>query len=536
MTLSVTDTLRGERVALAGGDDDEILLYVCGLTVSDDAHLGHARLWFHADVLHRWLEHRGYDVRHVENVTDVNEKITARVGEREEWETEADVARHFTQSVLADMRGLNLKRAAVYPRVSEHVPQIVSLVETLVERGYAYEANGSVYFDVTSFDDYGALSNQSLDELEAQSEADERSEKRNPSDFALWKAGGVSPEAVREHRKHDHEGSLPSGQTWDSPWGEGRPGWHVECSVMSTTHLGDTLDVHMGGRDLVFPHHENEIAQSEAATGAEFARTWLHVGLLQTDEDKMSSSLGNFFTVSDALEEYGVDVVRTFYLGAQYRGEQTYSTDAMAEAERRWERLRRGYDTAVAACDDARALGSVVDDDLREAVDECRERFATAMDDDLDVRTAYNALLDLASAVHRHVDGDGADGDESSADDTGGVAGGDDGTADGGSGDGDASDDVSADGETAYDYRGLRRAVETFEALGGEVFGLSLGADESDGGDVELVEDLVELVLDVRERERDAGNYERADDLRDALADAGVRVEDGDDGPTYRLE
>ncbi|MEZ3143317.1 cysteine--tRNA ligase [Halobaculum sp. MBLA0143] len=495
MTLSVTDTLCGERVEISD-DDAEITLYVCGLTVSDDAHLGHARLWFHADTLHRWLSYRGHDVRHVENVTDVNEKITARVGERDDWETEADVARHYTQSVLEDMRGLNLKRAEVYPRVSEHVPEIVALVERLIDRGYAYEANGSVYFDVTEFDDYGALSNQTLDDLEAQGEPDERSEKRNPADFALWKAGGVAPAAVREHAKHDHaddDDALPTGQTWESPWGEGRPGWHVECSAMSTTHLGDTLDVHVGGRDLVFPHHENEIAQSEAATGETFARRWVHTGLLQTGDDKMSSSLGNFFTVSDALAEYGVDVIRTFYLGAQYRGEQTFSADAMEEAEARWDRLRRAYETAVTACDDAAALSTVTDETLRSAVADERTAFETAMDDDLDVRTAYNALLDLGTAVETHVD-----------------AG------------------------RPYDYRGLRRAVEAFEALGGEVFGLSLG--ETDGGGVELAESLVELLLDVRERERDAGNYERADELRDDLAAIGVTVEDGDDGPTYRFE
>ena len=494
MTLSVTDTLSGERVALEV-DGDEILLYVCGLTVSDDAHLGHARLWFHADILHRWLDYSGYDVRHVENFTDVNEKIAARVGEREEWETEADVARHFTQSVIDDMRGLNLKRAEVYPRVSEHVPEIVDLVERLVEAGYAYEANGSVYFDVTSFPEYGKLSNQSLDALESQGDPDERSEKRHPSDFALWKADGVSEDAIREHRKHDHEGDIPSGQTWDSPWGDGRPGWHIECSVMSMTHLGETLDVHVGGRDLVFPHHENEIAQSEAATDETFARNWLHVGLLQTKDDKMSSSLGNFFTASDALDEFGVDTVRTFYLGAQYRGEQVFSADAMEEAEERWQRLRRAYETAVEACDDVAAHAKPTDDDLADAVTETRESFTAAMNDDLDVRSAYNALLDLGTEVNRHV-------------------------------------------ETAetYDYPTLRAAVETFEELGGDVFGLSLGTDADDGGDVEIAESLVELVLDVRERERDAGNYDLADDLRDGLTDLGVEVEDGDDGPEFRFE
>jgi len=328
MTLSLTDTLSGEREPFEP-TGDAVLLYVCGLTVSDEPHLGHARLWAQADILHRWLAHEGYDVRHVENVTDVNEKITARIGEREEWKEEADVAREYTNEVLSGMRGLNLERAEVYPKVSEHVPEIIDLVETLVDDGYAYESNGSVYFDVTTFPEYGKLSNQDLEEMESQGEPDERAEKRNAGDFALWKAGGVSETAVEEHSKHNHE-DHPSGQTWASPWGEGRPGWHIECSAMSMTHLGDHLDIHMGGQDLVFPHHENEIAQSEAATGEEFAGHWLHVGFMQAGEEKMSSSLGNFFTVSDALREYGPNVLRTFYASAEYRSQQAYTEETIA--------------------------------------------------------------------------------------------------------------------------------------------------------------------------------------------------------------
>ncbi len=491
MTLVVTDTLADERVEFTA--DGDVTLYVCGLTVSDDPHLGHARLWFHADVLHRWLEYLGYDVRHVENVTDVNEKITARVGERNDWTAERDVAETFTETTFAAMRGLNLLRAEVYPRVTEHVPEIIELVGTLIEKGYAYESNGSVYFDVTRFDDYGALSNQDVDELEAQGEPDERSEKRNPADFALWKAGGVSEHAAREHAKHDHGESVPSGETWDSPWGEGRPGWHVECSAMSTTHLGDTLDVHMGGRDLVFPHHENEIAQSTAATGHEFARHWLHVGLLEMEGEKMSSSIGNFWTVPDALEELGVNVVRTFYAGAAYRSEQALTEETIAEAKRRWERLSRSYERAVDTLDSVGARSKTVDEDLREAVAGVRTDFEAAMNDDLNLREATAALLELTDAVNRHVDA-----------------------------------------AAPYDYRGLREAVEAFEGLGGDVLGLQF--DEPSDGDVDLAGELVELVLDVRESEREAGNYERADELRDALAAVGVEVEDGPDGVTYRLD
>ncbi len=372
MTLFVTNTLTGEREPFEPGDPDSVLLYYCGLTVSDFAHLGHARGWIHTDVMHRWLEHLGYDVHHVENFTDVNEKIAARVGEDDLGDSEADVARTFITQVIRDMRDLNLKRADVYPRVSEHVPDIVDLIETLVEKGYAYESNGSVYFDVTSFEDYGKLSNQMVEEMEAQGESDERGEKRHPGDFALWKADGVSERSIEEHRNPDTEYSVshPPGETWESPWGEGRPGWHIECSAMSMKHLGETIDIHVGGQDLVFPHHENEVAQSEAATGHQFARYWLHVRLLETDGEKMSSSLGNYSTVRGAISEIGANAVRMFLLSTSYANRQTFSDETVSEAEERWDRLSDGYDRAVDALDSPDARTTVEDDELRGAVDD----------------------------------------------------------------------------------------------------------------------------------------------------------------------
>ncbi len=495
MTLHVTNTLTGAKEPFEPQDPENVLLYYCGLTVSDPPHLGHARSWVHVDVMHRWLEQLGYDVRHVENFTDVNEKIVARVGEDDLGESEDEVAESYIRRTIADMRSLNLLRAEVYPRVSEHVPEIVDLVETLIEKGYAYESNGSVYFDVTSFEEYGKLSNQDLDEIESQGDPDERSEKRHPADFALWKAGGVDPDAVEEHR---HEGAAPAEDacetslTWDSPWGEGRPGWHIECSAMSTTHLGETLDVHVGGRDLVFPHHENEIAQSEAATDQQFANYWLHCELFQMDEEKMSSSLGNFVTVEEAIDRWGANVVRTFLTAGSYNSQQLYSDETIAEAEERWDQLERAHEAAVEALDSPAASSKVEDPTLREAVDDAREAFTAAMNDDFNTREAQSALLSVATAINRHLE--------------------------------DASDD--------YDYRGLRRAVETLGELGG-VLGLSF--DGSTTGSAELAGDVVELVLEVREREREAGNYERADELRDELAALGIEVQDADDGPSYRL-
>jgi len=495
MTLRVTNTLTGEREAFEPVEDDEVLLYLCGLTTSDPAHIGHARVWVHTDVIHRWLEALGYDVRHVENFTDVNEKIVARVGEI--GDDEVDVAEHYVAEFLRDMRSLNLKRATVYPRVTEHIDEIVALVETLVEEGYAYESHGSVYFDVTSFEDYGTLSNQQIDELDAQGDPDERSEKRHPADFALWKAGGVEPDDIEEHQHEEAvaaDEACETAMTWDSPWGEGRPGWHIECSAMSTTHLADTFDIHVAGQDLVFPHNENEIAQAEAATGQQFANYWLHVGLLETDGDeKMSSSLGNFYTVEEAVTEFGPDVVRTFLLSTTYSETQTYSEATLSEAEERWDRLDRGYERATETADSIAAATTVEDPELWDAVTEAQEAFETAMNDDFNTREALTALLDLTSAVHTH-----------------------------------------ADAHDRYDYQGLRRAIETYEALGGDVLGLDFGGTAE--SDVRIAEELVELVLDVREQERDAGNYDRADELRDRLDELGVTVEDSDDGVSYRFE
>ncbi len=479
MTLQVTNSLTGETEPFEPQDPDSVLLYYCGLTVSDLPHLGHARSWVHVDVMHRWLEYLGYDVRHVENFTDVNEKIVARVGE-DFGDTESDVARHFVGETIEDMRSLNLKRADVYPRVSEHVPEIIDLVETLLERGYAYEASGSVYFDVSTFDDYGKLSNQDLDEIESQGDPDERSEKRNPADFALWKAGEAHP-----------DNADPGGQTWESPWGEGRPGWHIECSAMSTTHLDDSIDIHVGGQDLIFPHHENEIAQSEAATGERFARYWLHVNLLETEGEKMSSSLENFFTVRNAVSEFGPNAIRMFLLSAAFDSKQTYSEAALEEAVERWERLDRGYRTAVEAADSPDAGTKVIDEKLRATVEDARQEFERAMNDNFNTREALAALLEIAGAVNKHVDG------------------------------------------KKYDYQGLLDAIEAFDTLGSEALGFAF--DGETGGDVRLAEELVELVLDVREDERGAGNYERADALRDDLETLGITVEDGDDGVEYRF-
>jgi len=481
MTLQVTNTRTGEREPFEAPDDSAVTVYFCGLTVSADAHLGHARSWVHADVMRRWLEALDYEVTYVENFTDVNEKIVARTEDDELGDDEDAVARQFIESISSDMRELGLERADAYPRVSTHVPEIIELVETLIDSGYAYEANGSVYFDVSEFDSYGALSNQPTDALEAQGNPDEQPEKRDPSDFAVWKAGEAHP-----------DDGPAGGQTWDSPWGEGRPGWHIECSAMSMAHLGESIDIHVGGQDLVFPHHENEVAQSEAATGERFARYWLHVRLLETDGEKMSSSLQNFFTVSDAVEAFGPSTIRMFLLSTSYSSPQTYSESALEEASQRWERLERAYDRAVEATTSADAQTRPADETFRSAVQQARDEFVAGMNDDFNTRAALRSLLELTSAVHSHLD-----------------------------------DSVP------FDYPALNDAIETFEEFGSDVLGLEFGNRQRSSEDGRL-EDVVDIVLDLREAERAAGNYERADELRDALEATGLEVQDTDAGPDVR--
>ena len=494
MTLTVSNTLTDEEEVFEPLDPERVGLYYCGLTVSDDAHLGHARSWVHTDVIHRWLTHLGYDVTHVENFTDINEKIVARVGDS--GDEELDVSHHYISRVLADMRRLNLKRVDVHPRVSEHIPHIIQMIERLIDREYAYQSNGSVYFDVSAFPAYGQLSNQSFEEMESQGSAD-RDEKRNPQDFALWKADGVPPEDVATHQSEDAAMSpadaARGAETYDSPWGTGRPGWHIECSAMATEHLGETFDIHVAGRDLVFPHNENEIAQAVAATDGAFSHYWLHTGLLETEGEKMSSSLQNFFLVRDAVERFGPDVIRTFFLSTVYNADQTFSEAAIAEAEERWDRLAGAYDRATDAADSPDAYTTVEDAALRSTIADMPDQFTAAMNSDFNTREALAALLELASSVNSHI------------------------------------------GERShYDYSALQRAIGLFEEFGGRVFGLTFG--DAPASSVVLTDELIELVLDIREGERAAGRYDRADSIRADLEALGITVEDNAEGSTYRLD
>ncbi|MEW6329461.1 MAG: cysteine--tRNA ligase, partial [Candidatus Micrarchaeota archaeon] len=303
-----------------GEREREIQMYVCGVTPYDYSHLGHARTYAAFDVIKRYFEYRGYKVRYIQNITDIDDKIIKRANE-----VGADplkLSLEFQKSALEDMDALKIARADKYPKVTEHIPEIIALIKKLISRGYAYETEDGVYFEVEKFPDYGKLSKQSLDEIKAGARVEIDEKKRNPADFALWKK------------------AKPGEPFFESPWGKGRPGWHIECSAMSMKYLGDNFDIHGGGRDLIFPHHENEIAQSEGATGKQFVKYWLHTGFLSVNKEKMAKSLGNFITIKDALKKHDADSLRLFYALTHYRSPIDFSDKNVEYAHNALEGLR----------------------------------------------------------------------------------------------------------------------------------------------------------------------------------------------------
>ena len=372
--MKVYNTLSGQKEEFLPGGD-EVKMYVCGVNPYADCHIGHAMSYIIFDVVRRYLQFRGYKVRHVENITDIEDNIIAtanRLGISVRELTEKYTIRYFE-----DMDALNVTRADVYPKATEEIPKIIEVIQGLVDKGYAYPAGGSVYFNVRNVPDYGKLSHRNLESMMSAEGALGSDDKESPMDFALWKA------------------AKPGEPSWESPWGPGRPGWHIECSAMSLKYLGDTIDIHGGGQDLVFPHHENEIAQSESFTGIKpFAKYWLHNGLVQLGEDKMSKSLGNLITIREALERYSPDAIRIFVLGSHYRSPLTYSEEAVEAAERGLDRLRQ----AVHGEGKGEKVGDSIDPEPY------RNQFIEAMDDDFNTAQALASLFDLARDINRFSD------------------------------------------------------------------------------------------------------------------------------------
>ncbi|MBM3944620.1 MAG: cysteine--tRNA ligase [SAR202 cluster bacterium] len=436
-------------------EHEPITLYVCGITPYAPAHVGHAMRAVIFDVLRRYLEFRGHRVRHVENFTDVDDKMidsAAKMGI-----TVPELADRNIKRYLSEMAALNVLRAHIYPRATREMPKILDLISGLIERGYAYATGGDVYFRVTKDDDYGKLSKRSRDSMMAGARVEINEKKEDPMDFALWKA------------------KKPGEPSWNSPWGEGRPGWHIECSAMSIAYLGETIDIHGGGADLIFPHHENEIAQSESYTGkVPFARFWMHNGLLRLGEDKMSKSLGNIVPVGDALEQYSTDALRLFFISSHYRSPLAYGDDNIVAQERAVERLRN-----AATLEGIESNGPALD------AKPYRERFIAAMDEDLNTPRAIAVLFDLARDIQRGRD---------------------------------QKADVSS-------------AIAALQELAG-ILGLTLAQPAAQAS--ADAAPFIELLIETRKGLRAAKQFTLADTIRDRLAELGVVLEDSAGGTQWK--
>jgi cysteinyl-tRNA synthetase len=465
MTLLVYNTMSREKEPFEVLEPGVVRMYVCGPTVYDDAHVGHAMSSIIFDVIRRYLESLGYEVRHVMNYTDVDDKVIMRANEL--GEDPLRLAESYVQKYDRQLRALGILPATAYPRVSEEIDQIIKMVEGLIDNGSAYEIDGDVYFRVAGDADYGRLSRRDLEEMRAGARLGVDERKADPADFALWKS------------------AKPGEPAWESPWGPGRPGWHIECSAMSLHHLGEQIDIHGGGNDLIFPHHENEIAQSESLTGKRFARFWIHNGMMQLSGEAMSKSTGNVFTLDAFLEKYEGSVLRMLVLNASYRSPLTFNEDVIEQSQRALERLRGALRPAIPATEipaDAAAA-------LRASVERAREGFLASMDDDFNTAGALGNLFDLVKAINQAR----TDGLESQA---------------------------------------LQAGQDALREMAG-VLGLNLEyAQDSD----REAAPFIELLLTVRRELREKREYELADSIRDRIVELGVTIEDTREGTVWRFE
>ena len=383
--MKVYNTLTRKKEELVPITPGEIKMYACGPTVYNYIHIGNARPLCIFDILRRYLEYRGYNVKFVQNFTDIDDKIIRRANE--EHVDFSEISERYIKEFWTDADGLNVRHATINPKATENIDAIIQIISTLIEKGYAYEAQGDVYFSTEKFKDYGKLSHQPLEDLEAGARIMVGEVKREPMDFAVWKA------------------AKPGEPAWDSPWGKGRPGWHIECSAMNWRYLGDTIDIHCGGQDLIFPHHENEIAQSECFTGKPFAHYWMHNGYINVDNVKMSKSLGNFFTVRDVAEKYGYEPIRYLLISAQYRSPINYSTDIIEQCISALNRLytcRDSLDFELKNASDAEHDG---DRAIIDGFGKYKEQFIDAMDDDLNTADAIASIFELVRDINTNVVG-----------------------------------------------------------------------------------------------------------------------------------
>lgn len=477
MSLKVYNTLTKQKEDFTPLTPGKVKMYVCGVTPYNHPHIGNARPFITWDVIRRYLEYSGYEVYHIQNFTDVDDKIINTANsERVTWDI---IANRYIASYFEVMDKLNIRRAHVYPKVSEHIPDIVAMVKKLIDKGFAYAVDGDVYYSVEKFPGYGKLSGRSLDDMKAGARVDVDERKIHPMDFALWKS------------------AKPGEPSWESPWGQGRPGWHIECSVMSYKYLGSSFDFHGGGSDLVFPHHENEIAQSEAFTGIEpFVRYWLHNGFITVNEEKMSKSLGNFFLVIDILEHFSPEVLRFFILSTHYRSPLDFSDERLQEAGRSLERLK----TAEANLKHLATFpsGNANEDAkvLIEAAAKAKLEFKAAMDDDFNTALAISVMFGLAKDIniyHSKVSG----------------------------------------GKTDLSTDALAQAVKSYGEMA-DILGILNNSASAQDGNAELVDQLMDIIIEIRQEARKKKDWGTADQIRDKLAEAGIVLEDSPQGVRWK--
>lgn len=467
--MKLYNTLTRKKEEFVPLEEGKVKMYVCGPTVYNFFHIGNARPFIIFDTFRRYLEYRGYEVIYVQNFTDVDDKIINR--SHEEGITPDEVADKYIEEYFKDADGLGIKRASVHPRVTDNINQIIDFVKDLEEKGFGYEVDGDVYFNTQKFNGYGKLSKQNQEELEAGSRIEVNDKKKHPMDFVLWKS-----------KKEGEPG-------WDSPWGEGRPGWHIECSVMSCRHLGETIDIHAGGQDLTFPHHENEIAQSEARNGKTFARYWIHNGYININNEKMSKSKGNFFTVRDISEEYDLEIVRFFMLSAHYRNPVNFSDEMLMQSKAGLERLYNTKEKLEFTLKNLKEsnINQELKSEEKEAINHVKlykQRFIESMDDDINTADAISIIFELAKFINTNVN------EDSSVEFT----------------------------QECYDM-----FVELTQVL-------NIVNKEEDKGLDEEIENLIEQ----REKAKKEKNYSLADEIRKKLLDMGIVLEDTRQGTKWK--
>ena len=476
MGLQIYNSLSRKLEDFAPLNADRVTIYNCGPTVYDYIHMGNARTALVTDIIRRYLTHKGYNVKLAQNLTDIDDKIIARAAEL--GISEKQLAQQRGDAFLEDSQRLGIQPADVHPKATEHIPEMLTLIKTLIDKGAAYVIDGSVYYRVNAFDEYGKLSHRKPEDLlaGARVEIDER--KEDPRDFDLWKA------------------AKPGEPTWDSPWGKGRPGWHIECSAMAMKHLGETLDLHVAGEDLLFPHNENEIAQSELATGKPFARYWVHVAFLKIDGRRMGKSERNFILLRDALDNYPTEVIRHFLISAQYRHPLDYNPESLAKSQGALRRLNNclaaleAYETAGAANVEGEAETA-----LRDATLQMKADFEAAMDADFNTARALGAIFTLIGAVNRFIQ------------------------------------KTDTDAAAAVLAHAREALIETCGVLG--IYNAQADTVQGDSG--ELLNRLVTLLLDVRQDARQRKDWETSDKIRDRLKELNVEIQDTRQGATWKF-